>query len=70
MYGGGFLQFFLPFDVEMVQVIGKGIRRKKVENEDLSSEEIEEAHAQYINELNRIHEKYRHLGGNVDLIIY
>ena len=50
VFGMGFLWLFLPFNIDMIQIVGKGIKRKP-ENigEEILREEINEFHERYIN---------------------
>jgi hypothetical protein len=38
IYGGGFLQWFFPFHIDLVTVVGKGLKRHKTGH--ISDEEI------------------------------
>lgn len=45
VFGMGFLWLFLPFNIDMIQIVGKGIKRKP-ENigKEILREEINEFH--------------------------
>ena len=60
----------LPFDAKFTAVVGKAIRgRKYSPGEKPTQEEIDSAHAQYIEEIKRIHKKHYELS-QVPLKIY
>ena len=63
---------FLPSKVELISVVGKGIRGEKEweEGYEPSHEEINEVHRKYKEEIERLYEKHKGLNGNVELKFY
>ena len=50
-FGGGFLQVFFPFNVDIVTVIGKGIKRHPDNKGEPTNEEVEQLHEEYMKDL-------------------
>ena len=62
--------WFVPTDMNFTTVVGKGIKgRHFEEGEEPSQQQIDETHAAYIQEIKRIHEKYKEISG-VPLAIF
>ena len=61
---------FFPFNVEIVTVVGRGIRRHKEEGGEPTREEVEKLHEEYMEELKRLHEKYKGYEDNVKMVFY
>ena len=64
------MQIFFPFNVDLVTVIGKGIKRHKDREGEVTWEEVEELHEEYMNNLKKLHEKYKSYEGNVKIVFY
>ena len=71
IFGGGFLWVFLPLNLEMVIIVGRGLSRKP-ENigKSISVEEIDEMHSEYIEEIKRLHNKYKTQFNEAELVFY
>lgn len=56
LFGMGFLWLYLPLNLEIANIVGKGIKRKPENaHKDITHEEINEIHGQYIEEIKRMH---------------
>ncbi len=63
--------FFYPPNLDLVTVVGKGLKGKEYgADEEPSTEEIEDMHKKYINELKRIYHKHKELNGNKPLVMF
>lgn len=71
VFGMGFLWLFLPFNIDMIQIVGKGIKRKP-ENigKEILREEINEFHQRYIKQIERMHAKHKEEYKESELVIY
>ena len=63
---------FMPSKVEIITVIGRGVRSEKewTGEYEPSFEEINEVHKKYKEEIERLYEKHKALNGNVELKFY
>ena len=72
IFGAGFLWLFFPLNLDIINFVGKGIRRNPDNlGKEVSKQEVDETHRLYIQQLERMHQKYREEEyGEVPLVIY
>lgn len=71
IFGMGFLWLYLPLNLELITVVGRGINRKP-ENvgKKATPEEVDQSHQEYMKEIERMHLEYQNEHGSTPLVFY